>query len=164
MKTLNDCIQVYKEQLAKKDIQKAYHGLMKYIMSLKASLSGVYADRFSFGNISFGYMDFTYFPFHNEFLRERKLRFGIVLNHEKMRFELWLMGQNAGVQKAYWELLKNTSWNKDKKKMPRYSILETVLLDTPDFNNLKELTRIIEVQAGHASEAIIKELEQLDIA
>ena len=164
MKTLNDCIQVYKEQLAKKDIQKAYHGLMKYIMSLKASLSGVYADRFSFGNISFGYMDFTYFPFHNEFLRERKLRFGIVLNHEKMRFELWLMGQNAGVQKAYWELLKNTSWNKDKKKMPRYSILETVLSDTPDFNNFNELTRIIEVQTEHASEAIIKELEKLDIA
>jgi len=164
MKTLNDCIQVYKEQLAKKDIQKAYHGLMKYMMSLKASLSGVYADRFSFGNISFGYMDFTYFPFHNEYLREQKLRFGIVFNHEKMRFELWLMGQNAGVQKAYWELLKNTSWNKDKKKMPRYSILETVLSDTPDFNNLKELTRIIEVQTEHASEAIIKELEKLDIA
>ncbi|MDV3508297.1 hypothetical protein CMU89_17975 [Elizabethkingia anophelis] len=164
MKTLNDCIQVYKEQLAKKDIQKAYHSLMKYMMNLKASLSGAYADRFSFGNISFGYMDFTYFPFHNEYLRERKLRFGIVLNHEKMRFELWLMGQNAGVQKAYWELLKNTSWNKDKKKMPRYSILETVLSDTPDFNNFNELTRIIEVQTEHASETIIKELEKLDIA
>nr|WP_260256591.1 hypothetical protein [Elizabethkingia miricola] len=87
MKTLNDYVQVYKEQLVKKDIQKAYHGLMKYMMSLKASSSGVYEGRFSFGNISFGYMDFTYFPFHNEFLRERKLRFGIVLNHEKMRFE-----------------------------------------------------------------------------
>ena len=37
--------------------------------------------------------------FINEFLRERKLRFGIVLNHEKMKFELWLMGQNAGIQK-----------------------------------------------------------------
>lgn len=38
MKTLNDYVQVYKEQLVKKDIQKAYHGLMKYMMSLKASL------------------------------------------------------------------------------------------------------------------------------
>ena len=164
MKTLNDYVQVYKEHLVKKDIQKAYHGLMKYMMSLKASLSGVYAGRFSFGNISFGYMDFTYFPFHNEFLREQKLRFGIVLNHEKMRFDLWMMGQNAGIQKAYWELLKNSRWNKDKKKMPRYAVLEAVLTDTPDFNDLKELTRIIEVQVEHVSEAIIKELEQLDIA
>ena len=68
---------IYKEHLVK-DIQKAYHGLMKYMMSLKASLSGVYAGRFSFGNISVCYMDFFYFPFHNEFLREQKLRFGIV--------------------------------------------------------------------------------------
>ncbi|MDV2447697.1 hypothetical protein CMU93_09325 [Elizabethkingia anophelis] len=163
MKTLNDYIQVYQEQLVKKDIQKAYHNLMKYMMSLKTSLSGVQADRFSYGNISFGYMDFTYFPFHNEFLRERKLRFGIVLNHEKMRFELWLMGQNAGIQKAYWELLKNSSWNKGKKKMPKYSILEAVLTDTPDFNNLKELTRIIEMQAEYVSEAVLKELERLDM-
>nr|WP_260256589.1 hypothetical protein [Elizabethkingia miricola] len=73
------------------------------------------------------------------------------------------MGQNAGIQKAYWELLKNSSWNKGKTKMPKYSILEAVLTDTPDFNNLKELTRIIEVQAEYVSEAVLKELERLDL-
>lgn len=42
----------------------------------------------------------------------------------EMRFELWLMGQNASVQEKYWELLKNTDWNKDIEAMPLYSVLE----------------------------------------
>ena len=58
---------------------------------------------------------------------------------------------------------ENSSWNKGKRKMPKYSILEAVLTDTPDFNNLKELTRIIEVQAEYVSEAVLKELERLDM-
>lgn len=45
------------------------------------------------GNISSGYMDYSYFPFTTtDFLRTHKLRFGAVLNHPQMRFELWLMG------------------------------------------------------------------------
>lgn len=32
-----------------------------------------------------------------------------------MQFELWLMGQNASIQKEYWEIFKDTNWNKDIK-------------------------------------------------
>lgn len=87
---------------------------------LKARFPGQYST----GNISLGHLDYTYFPFFNTYLRQHKLRFGIVLNHMEMRFELWLMGQNASVQEKYWELLKNTDWNKDIEAMPLYSVLE----------------------------------------
>ena len=42
-------------------------------------------------------------PFFNESLRSHKLRFGIVLNHEKLSFELRFMGQNVEIQKKYWK-------------------------------------------------------------
>ena len=29
------------------------------------------------------------------------------------------MGQNANVQKKYWEILKNSKWNSDRNKMPK---------------------------------------------
>lgn len=147
MKNFSDYIAVYKEQLQKEDIQKAYEGLVKYVMALKTHFSKRLSDEFLFGNISPGYMDFTYFPFFNDFLREQKLRFGIVLNHKKVRFELWLMGQNLEIQKNYWNLLKTSKWNKEQIAMPKYSVLEVILVENPDFSELDILTSKIEQEA-----------------
>ena len=155
MENLNDYIAVYKQQLEKGDIQKAYRGLLKCMMNLNAYLAKSLSDKFTFGNISPGYMDFTYFPFSNDFLKKQKLRFGIVLNHEKIRFELWLMGQNAEIQSKYWDALKNTKWNKNQSGMPKYSVLEAVLLDTPDFNNPEYLQKIIEKETIRLTGEII---------
>ena len=147
-KTFNDYVSIYKEQLEKGDIQVAYKRLVNYVMALRASFEAAFTDVYSFGNVSPGYMDFTYFPFHDTFLRSKKLRFGIVFNHEKVRFELWLMGQNAEIQKHYWELLKTSKWNENVPAMPKYSVLEAVLVEAPDFNDLDGLTAEILKGAG----------------
>ncbi|MDR1502188.1 MAG: hypothetical protein LBT43_07020 [Prevotella sp.] len=162
MKTLNDYIAVYKEQLQKGDIQKAYAGLLRYMMSLKAHFSNKLSDSFSFGNISAGYMDYTYFPFFNDELREKKLRFGIVLNHEEVRFELWLMGQNAEVQKNYWNLLKLSPWNKTRTTMPEYSVLEVALIESPDFTDLNSLSLKIEKETLSFLKEIIGYLKAIN--
>lgn len=160
MKDFNTYVALYKEQLEKGDIQKAYEGLVKYLMSLKAGMSKTYADRYSFGNISPGYMDYTYFAFFDDFLRERKLRFGVVLNHQKVRFELWLMGQNTDVQQKYWDILKSTKWNQHQPAKPQYSELEVVLADNPDFNDLKSLTQLLEAEILRHSEEITNWLKE----
>ena len=146
-KSTNDCVKIYKAQLEKGDIQVAYERLVKYVLTLKAHCQKEHSSSYSFGNVSPGYMDYTYFPFFDGFLRSRKLRFGIVLNHRKMCFELWLMGQNAEVQKQYWALFKTTKWNQGRIAMPKYSILEIVLLKTPDFDHLEILSSEIEKAA-----------------
>ena len=161
-KSLNDYIAVYKGLLGQGDIQIAYESLRKYVMALKAHFTKKSADKYSLGNVSPGYMDFTYFPFFNGFLRSRKLRFGIVLNHQKMRFELWLMGQTAEHQAHYWELLKNTKWNKDRSVMPQYSVLEAILIEEPDFNHLDALSAEITNRAIRIAEEVqdfIKSME-----
>ena len=66
-----------------------------------------------------------------------------LLNHEKLQFELWLMGQNADVQRKYWEILKNSVWNGNRKEMPKYSILEIVLENQIDFSNKDNMTQNI---------------------
>lgn len=138
-KDISKCIEFYKNQLVQGDIQFAYLTLMKYVAELKAK----FPQQYSTGNISFGYLDYTYFSFFNEYLRNHKLRFGIVLNHEKMQFELWLMGQNASIQKEYWEIFKDTDWNQDIKIMPKYSVLEVCLEDKIDFENKDTMTAAI---------------------
>lgn len=132
-------LDIYKEQLSYGYIRTAYLTLTKYVAELKARFPAQYKT----GNISFGYLDYTYFPFFNQYLRDQKLRFGVVLNHEKMQFELWLMGQNADIQRKYWEILKDSIWNGNKKEMPEYSILEVVLENQIDFNNKANMTQNI---------------------
>ncbi|SHN50166.1 DUF7000 family protein [Desulfovibrio litoralis] len=160
-KTTNDYILIYKSLLKNGEIQITYKLLLKYMMELKTDCEKTFVDQYSFGNLSPGYMDFSYFPFFNEFLRNEKLRFGIVLNHQKMRFELWLMGQNAQIQKKYWNLLKDTKWNKGVLTMPQYSILECVLCEKPDFNNSVQINIEIKKKLILISEELIIYIKKL---
>lgn len=154
MANLNDHIEIYQRELEKGDIRKAYDGLMKFMMYLKSYCSKRFEGKFSFGNVSPGRLDFTYFPFSDEYLRERKLRYGIVLNHENMRFELWLMGQNSDVQDRYWEYLRESKWNETRAHMPRYSVLEAILVEKPDFSDTGKLAEEIASATAHTSEEI----------
>lgn len=160
-KKLSNYITIYQEQLEKRNIQIAYETLVKYVMSLKVRCKKSFTKDYSFGNVSPGYMDYTYFPFFNSFLREMKLRFGIVLNHKNMRFELWLMGQNSEVQIKYWELLKNIIWSKNQTVMPKYSVLEVILVETPNFDDLNALTIEIEREAISISKDILNYIQNI---
>lgn len=148
-KYISKCIQIYKDQLEAGYIQEAYMVLTKYIAELKNN----FPQEYSTGGISFGYLDYTYFPFFNKYLRSEKLRFGIVLNHQKMQIELWLMGQNETIQRNYWEFLKNTKWNKHLDKRPIYSVLEVCLEDKINFDDKDDMTKsILHNAVRHAKE------------
>lgn len=154
-KNFSRLVQDYKKALEDGRLQLTYEKLVKFVMALKAYGEKVYGRHYAFGSVSPGYLDFTYFPFADDFLRDQKLRFGIVLNHKTMAFELWLMGQNAGIQKRYWEVLKDSKWNEGIMVMPKYSVLETVLVSDPDFNQLDELKAEVVSKGIGVAETIV---------
>ena len=155
MKDFNKYVSAYKEQLDKGSIQKAYSGLVKYVMKLNIVFKRNLSGKFSVENILQGYMDYTYFYFYNEFLKKNKLKLALVLNHQNVRFEICLLGQTIEVQKKYWELLKTCEWNKDKTEMPQYYVLESVLDENPDFSNLDLLTAQIEKRTVQISDELM---------
>jgi hypothetical protein len=149
MESFNNYVDEYKTQLKKGAIQKAYRGLMKYIMDLRSYFKNKYPDYFVSGSIYYGYMDMTYFPFFPESLKNRKLKIAVVFIHDKIRFEIWLAGYNKQVQTKYWELFKKGDWN--KYRIPSTtkgvdSIMEYILVENPDFSDLNALTRRIETR------------------
>ena len=152
---INSCISIYQEQMKKGEVQKAYSFLLKYVMQVKTSFENAFSKEYSCGNVSPGYMDYSYFPFVNEYLRGKKLRFGIVLNHNKMRFELWLMGQNKEIQNRYWDMFKVSKWNEGRTKRSQYAELEIVLVDNPNFEKIDELTADIINKAVIEAEKVI---------
>lgn len=160
MKNLNHYVAKYKEQLDKGEIQIAYTELVKFVMNLKTEFSKSLSQQYSFGNILQGYMDYTYFYFSNDFLKSKKLRYGIVLNHQKLRFEIWLLGNTADVQRKYWDILKTSKWNSDRTEMPKFSVLEAVLVENPDFDNLNLLSHKIEENLITTADEIMNELKK----
>jgi hypothetical protein len=146
MQSFQEYINEYRKQLEKGVIQRAYQGLMEYIMDLRTQFNKKFPD-FAPGNIYHGYMDMTYFPIFPEALKSRKLKIAIVFIHESIRFEVWLVGYNKQIQKEYWKLFKESEWN--KYHIPTTikgvdSIMQYTLADNPDFNDLDALTKKIE--------------------
>ena len=146
MESMPEYIKEYKKQLGKGVIQRAYQGLMKYIMDLRTHFSKNFPD-FAPGNIYHGYMDMTYFPIFPKSLKSRKLKIAVVFNYDQFRFEVWLAGYNKQIQQKYWELFKESDWN--KYRIPSAtkgvdSIVEYTLADNPDFDDLDGLTKQIE--------------------
>lgn len=159
MKSLNDYVDAYKKHLKKGDIQEAYTGLVKYVMRLGTTLSKNLADTYVVGNLFQGYMDYTYFYYTNDFLKKRKLKMGLVLNHSKMQFEIWLLGQTIPVQEKYWQYFKTTSWSKGRTTKPQYAILETVLVEQPNFDDLDRLSKQIEDKLVLVTKEIIQDIK-----
>ena len=161
-KEINSYISIYQEQVKRGGIQKVYSFLLKYVMQVKTSFEKAFSKEYSCGNVSPGYMDYSYFPFANEYLKGKKLRFGIVLNHSEMRFELWLLGQNKEIQNRYWNMLKASKWNERCTKRPKYAELEIVLIDNPNFEKIDELTGKIINKAVIEAEEVIAYLKKLE--
>lgn len=160
-KNLNYFVAAYKELLKNGDIQVAYTELVKYVQKLKTAFSKDLGDTYSVGNVFQGYMDYTYFYLSNDFLKDKKLKLGLVFNHNHVRFEAWLLGQTKDIQEKYWELLKNTKWIHGSE-MPQYSIFEVILVDNPDFNDLDTLTENIKNKLVSVAEDISTSIHLAD--
>ena len=161
-KNLNHYVSLYKEQLQKGDILIAYNQLVKFVMEMRVRLIKNLSDDYSFSGILYGYLDYTYFYYQNVFLKSKKLKLGLVLNHVEMQFEIWLLGNTKPVQSQFWDLLKDSKWNKDKEQMPEYSILESVIVLDPDFDKLDSLANDIEQLLITESKEIIDAVEGLN--
>jgi hypothetical protein len=147
MESMPEYLNEYRKQLKKGVIQKAYKGLMEYIMDLRTHLKNKYPDYLISGSIYYGYMDMTYFSFFPESFKQRNLKVAIVFNYDQFRFEVWLAGYNKQVQQKYWKLFKERNWNKYRIVSTTKgvdSIIDHTLADNPDFSDLDSLTKQIE--------------------
>ena len=147
MNQFYEYMQEYKIQMEKGVIQKAYKGLMEYIMGLRTYFQNNYPDYVISGSVYYGYMDMTYFSILTEAIKPRKLKIAVVFIHETCRFEVWLAASNKQVQSEYWKMIKESGWDKYRlvPSVKGYDfILEQVIVEDPDFRDLDRLTRQIE--------------------
>lgn len=150
MNTLQDNMIEFRKQIQKGAIQKAYQGLMAYMLSLKNHFASKYPEYPAAGSLYPGYMDMTYFAILPSALKRRDLKIAIVFNYDAFRFEIWLSGKNKQVLTQTWKLFQQKKWDKYKVVEPGKgidSVVEHILVADPDFGDLEALTRQIEREA-----------------
>lgn len=148
MESLNNIVQEYSKQLSKGQIQKAYRGIMSFMSGLKPHLERHYPNC-SFSALYFGYMDMTYFAFTPPDLKDKKLKIAIVYLHKEGRFDIWLGGSNRKVQAAFIERLSQKdigTYQLSQVKPGVDSIIESILVEQPDFDKLENLKTQIEIK------------------
>ncbi len=147
MGTFQDDVIEYRRQMEKGAIQRAYKGLMEYMLALRAHFEKKHPEFIVPGGLYFGYMDMTYFAIIPPALKERQLKIAVVFIHETCRFEAWLAAVNKQVQGKYWNLIKESGWDKYHlvPELKGYdAVIDTVLVADPDFSDLDALTKRIE--------------------
>ncbi|MCG8332783.1 MAG: AraC family transcriptional regulator [Chitinophagales bacterium] len=140
----------YKEQMAKGQIRIDYSRLIAYLKSLRVYFHKEYASDFILGKIYQGSMDFSYFSLTTPELKKQKLKFVLIFDHEKMQFSICLSGQNKSIRKKYWELFRGSDWNKYhlvESIDNSLSIIDTVIVEKPDFDDTNTLTKQIETES-----------------
>lgn len=83
-------------------------------------------------------------------LKKLKLKIAVVYSNPGDRLEIWLAGQNKSIQKQYWEIFLGSDWNKHfipPSIQDRFSIVESVLVDHPDFDRFDEVSGMVEQMA-----------------
>ncbi len=159
MESMQSQMSEFRDQLQKGVVQKAYRGLMDFMLGLKNHLANKYPEFTAPGSLYTGYMDMTYFSILPASLKDRDLKIAIVFNYDAFRFEVWLSGRNKQVLKKYWKLLQKSHWDKYKLVEPGKgvdSILEHILTEHPDFGDLDALTQQIE----RGTLAFIRDIEK----
>ncbi len=114
MESLQCSMEEFKTQLEKGVIQKAYLGLMEYMLGLRTHFRKKHPEYTLPGSIYYGFMDMTYFSIVTGPLKLRELKIAVVFYYDEFRFEVWLSGKNKQVLNKYWEILTASGWDKYK--------------------------------------------------
>jgi Family of unknown function (DUF7000) len=149
MKSLQKQMNEYKKQLEKGDIQEAYRGLIKFMKNLRMFIKNRYPDYVVSGSVQNGNMDYSYFHFTTPLLKSKSLKIVILFAHEKFQFEVWLCGLNKNFQKKYLEIFTENGWDKYRlatSVVGEYSIIDSIVVDNPDFSDLDALTEEAEIE------------------
>ncbi|CAM2837142.1 DUF7000 family protein [Erysipelothrix tonsillarum] len=152
--SINDQIRIYQDCITRNDLHATYKFLLDFMNQLQRNFKNNMASCFTTRNVLNGYLDYTYFYFDNDHLRSLKLKMGIVLNHKKMKFELWLMGSTKPVQLHFWNQFKDTPLNLEAD-MPQWYVVSVDLVKTPNFEDLSDLSDYIMKQVPLAYDQIV---------
>lgn len=101
-----DLLSGYKELLRTTNIVECYQEFIKLFRYVRVVLEKSMPEYKFQGSIVENGMDYSYFLFTNDHLKEKGLKIAVVFVHREFQFKVWLSGFNRKYQSKYYDLLK----------------------------------------------------------
>ncbi len=121
-----------------------------------------YTPTYSIGKLYQGNVAYSYFSITPASLKAQKLKFVLIFNHQKRRFEICLSGQNKTIRKKYWKLFKDSNWDKYRLAYSiddSLSIMDHVIIENPNFDNIDTFANELDRKASIFMNELITILE-----
>lgn len=102
-----DLLSGYKKLIQTTHVRECYREFIRLFRYIRVSLEKSMPEYNFQGNITENAMDYSYFAFTNDNLKEKGLKIAVVFVHKEFRFQVWLCGTNRKYQAEYYEILKD---------------------------------------------------------
>lgn len=124
-----DLLDEYKKLIQTTNLEKAYQEFISLFRYVKIQLEKQLQDYRFQSNIVENAMDYSYFQFTNDRLKQNGLKIAVTFVHREFKFEVWLSGFNRKIQCKYHDKLKlyNTSFELTNEPNRTDFILRTVV-------------------------------------
>ncbi len=134
-------IQEYESLLKTTHLQRDYQEFVKFFKQLRVSLEQELPSCSFLGGIMENSMDYSYFQFTSDALREQGLKIVIAFVHTTCSLEVWLSGVNRKTQASVFARLQKTGTDYEQTPDPnRFDyILKTKILPARGFSGGDEL-------------------------
>lgn len=134
-------IQEYESLLKTTHLQRDYQEFVKFFKQLRVSLEQELPDCSFLGGIMENGMDYSYFQFTSDALREQGLKIVIAYVHTTCSLEVWLSGVNRKTQASVFARLQKTGTDYEQTPDPnRFDyILKEKILPARGFSSGDEL-------------------------
>lgn len=127
--------------------QTKYFELISFMKELRTFFHKDYDGTFQLGKLYQGNPEFSYFSLTTASFKKQKLKFVIVLDHQEKAFSICLSGQNKSIRKKFWQMFKESNWNKYPLVQSidnSLFIMDYTIIVNPDFHEKTILTEQIE--------------------
>jgi len=100
-------LMTYKVLLQTTELEKSYQEFISLFRFVRVELEKEMPDYKFQGSIIENGMDYSYFQFSNEHLKNKGLKIAVVFVHRSFQFEVWVSGYNRKYQNQYYDIIKN---------------------------------------------------------
>ena len=97
-------LQEYQNLIQNTNLQKGYQEFIHLFRWLRISLQTRFSSFRFQGNIVENNMEYSYFQFSDDTLKQIGLKIVVVFVHSDFRFEIWISGCNRQIQRQYYNL------------------------------------------------------------
>ena len=158
MKFNQGYIDEYEKIIKTTQLQKGYQEFIKLFRYLRNRLQSEMPEYMFSSGIVENNMDYSYFQFTNNVLKDLRLKIVIVFLHAEFKYEIWLSGYNRKTQSTYYEKLKKEKLVFELTKDPcRLDyILKEPLINDPDCSDIEKMFSTIKSKTLYFINELLK--------